>query len=613
MGARQDDQHAWGIEGQPDLRLCRPVGCADRPARVKVDAADGPAQPAAVSAHVGHREQRQPGSRGQIQFQMPGGQKHQVARPQQQHPPPGMAHQRREHRQSMIKARPGKSQPQNEGRLNMAQRLVEIGRFLFGDAKQPVRAQPCLRGRRNRIEIPDHRLGFGAQPQQPVGPPVGGHKAWRTRKRPAQQCRAERRPPGQCNPGVRRQDCAVHARICAAARAKGNCHRRAGLAQNGGFGAEGAMTKKKKDKAKADSAGAASESRARPRSLTVSYGAFSCTLEGYDNPIEIVAALSERFRAIAAAEPRFALAPPPLDIDMLRQIAEAELRRQVEAGVIDAATIVDLARADGPAPRQRPEPDDAELAEAHEAHEPHGPREGHEPDQASAGASDGRDSPAQPAKDDLRRSRRAEVIARLRAAVEQAAAEHRRSAASRAADGRPPERAPERAPERTPERTTTNAPEHPPERSWPSAGASEATIAAAGGQPVSEGLPPLRLGPDLRIDPQANASGAAPARLPAAPSAQLRAYPPFASARSMGARMLATARYLTEVEGRLGFDAAHAVALMHVNCPGADASACRVAFDAVLAGGGLSRLEGGRFALSPAGAAAAADPAPALG
>ena len=318
---------------------------------------------------------------------------------------------------------------------------------------------------------------------------------------------------------------------------------------------------KKKDREKAEKAGKSAkmgpaEQSASGRSLTVSYGAFSCTLEGYENPVEIVSVLSEQFRAIAAAEPRFALAPPPLDLDMLRQIAQAELRRQVEAGVIDAATIIDLARTE-PARDARPEPDDAELAE--------GPADTNAPTQSAAA-------------DAQRKSRRAEVIAQLRAAVEQATADHRRAVSRRPGDTATAPKA-----DVTP---VQDPPPTPPETvpKWASA----------------DPLPPLRLGPDLRLDAGHGVSAAIPAaQLPSAPSAQLRAYGPFAAAPDMDARLLATARYLAEVEGRISFEAAHAVALVHVNAPDANAAHCRAAFDHLVKTGALARLDKGRFALSP--------------
>lgn len=312
------------------------------------------------------------------------------------------------------------------------------------------------------------------------------------------------------------------------------------------------------------------------RSLTVAYGAFTCTLKGYDDPVAIVQTLTEHFRALTSAEPRFALAPPPLDMAMLQQIAEAELRRQVEAGVIDAATIVDLARAspeeDASQRPPRPEPEDAELAD---------PAEGAgQPATTDANVATAPESGAAQAEA-LRKSRRAQVIAQLRAAVEQATAEHRRAAASRTADASP-------QPSAASARQGAAAP-------TPAPGAADAkpdvTPAATG-----TALPRLRLGPALRLDGEAPAPRAG---LPSAPSAQVRAYPPFAQAQDMDARMRATARYLTEVEGRVSFDAAHAVALLHANTPEGDASACRAAFERMVSAGALLRLSPGRFGLSP--------------
>lgn len=306
------------------------------------------------------------------------------------------------------------------------------------------------------------------------------------------------------------------------------------------------------------------------RSLTVSYGAFTCTLKGYDDPLAIVTTLTEHFRALTASEPRFALPPPqPLDMEMLRQIAEAELRRQVEAGAIDAATIVDLARtapdAEPPSRAHATEPEDAELADATDPAEP------------------------APADNDAdRKSRRAQVIAQLRAAVEQATAEHRRASAPRSAGT--PATDGGTATATSPAQPEAGSQKPPPDAEAP------APSARPSARPTAAKLPPLRLGPALKL----GGDGPPPvAGLPSAPSAQVRGYGPFAAAPDMEARMLATARYLTEIEGRISFEAAHAIALAHANTPTGDARDCRMAFDRLVSGGRLARLAGGRFSLSP--------------
>ncbi|MEM9967261.1 MAG: hypothetical protein AAF755_04080 [Pseudomonadota bacterium] len=94
--------------------------------------------------------------------------------------------------------------------------------------------------------------------------------------------------------------------------------------------------------------------------LTVSYGAFSCTLEGFDEPIEALKVVTEYFRELSARDQYFASEPQKPDQGSLSKVVQEEEKKDITLQEKNGELVLTARNASDPAVAQTDAPEAAE-------------------------------------------------------------------------------------------------------------------------------------------------------------------------------------------------------------------------------------------------------------